>query len=126
MFDRIFGDRYLDPEQSEAGEAGRMHPCADVSEEEERYVITIDIPGMAKEEVSIKVEGGKLTIEGERKVERTGKSHRAERAYGRFLRAFTLPEGIDAGGVEAKMANGVLSVGLPKNKAAQPIEVKIS
>ena len=127
IVDRVFGDRGSDTGTDTGTEpSATMQLRTDVSEEETRYAIAVDIPGMAKEEVSIKVEGGKVFIEGERQGERKGKYHRAERAYGRFLRSFTLPDNVDAEKIEAKMANGVLELSLPKNQKAQPIEVKIS
>jgi len=121
IFDRVFGDRPLTDDRADY----RVQPRMDVSEEENKYAVTLDIPGLAKEDISIKVENGTMKIEGERKEERTGKYHLTERAYGRFYRSFALPDDVDAEKIEAKAANGVLEISLPKNQKALPVEIKI-
>jgi HSP20 family protein len=71
-------------------------PPVDIEENDREYVIKAELPGMKKEEVKLKVEGGTLTISGERKAEKEDKDkkyHRLERSYGAFQRSFTLPEG---------------------------------
>jgi len=121
IFDRVFGDRSLTDDRADY----RVQPRMDVSEEENKYAVTLDIPGLAKEDISIKVENGTMKIEGERKEERTGKYHLTERTYGRFYRSFALPDDVDAEKIEAKAANGVLEITLPKNQKALPVEIKI-
>jgi len=121
IFDRVFGDRPLTDDRADY----KVQPRMDVSEEENRYAITLDIPGLAKEDISIKVENGTMKIEGERKEERTGKYHLAERTVGRFYRSFALPDDVDAEKIEAKATNGVLEISLPKNQKALPVEIKI-
>jgi len=121
IFDRVFGDRQLTDDRADY----RVQPRMDVSEEENRYAVTLDIPGLAKEDISIKVENGTMKIEGERKEERTGKYHLTERTYGRFYRSFALPEDVDAEKIEAKAANGVLEISLPKTQKAPAVEIKI-
>ena len=86
---------------------------------------------MNKEEVKVTVEGGVLSISGERKAEKEEKDkkyHRIERSYGTFVRSFTLPEGAATDKVSAEFKDGVLKVHLPKDEKAKPksIEVKIS
>jgi HSP20 family protein len=121
IFDRVFGDRSLTGDCADY----KVLPRMDVFEEENRYAVTLDIPGLAKEDISIKVENGAVKIEGERKDERTGKYHLTERAHGRFYRSFALPDDVDAEKVEAKAANGVLEISLPKNRKALPVEIKV-
>jgi len=121
IFDRVFGDRSLTDDRADY----RVQPRMDVSEEENKYAVTLDIPGLAKEDISIKVENGTMKIEGERKEERTGKYHLTERTYGRFYRSFALPDDVDAEKIEAKASNGVLEISLPKNQKALPVEIKI-
>jgi len=121
IFDRVFGDRSLTDDRADY----RVQPRMDVSEEENKYAVRLDIPGLAKEDISIKVENGTMKIEGERKEERTGKYHLTERTYGRFYRSFALPDDVDAEKIEAKAANGVLEITLPKNQKALPVEIKI-
>lgn len=94
-------------------------------------VIEADLPGMAKDAISVHVENRTLTIKGERKreiVEDDRKGiHRAERVFGSFVRAFTLPDSADASKVKADYKDGVLTVTVPVAEQAKPrsIEVKV-
>ena len=86
---------------------------------------------MKKEDVKVTVENGVLTISGERKFEREEKKkkyHRVERAYGTFVRSFSLPDVADASKVKAEFKNGMLTVHLPKSEQAKPkqVEVKVA
>jgi HSP20 family protein len=67
-------------------------PPVDIEESDKEYLIKAELPGMKKEDVKLKVEGGTLSISGERKSEREEKYHRVECSYGAFSRSFTLPE----------------------------------
>ena len=106
-------------------------PPVDIEESDREYLIKAELPGMKKEEVKLKVEGGTLSISGERTAEKEEKDktyHRVERSYGAFSRSFTLPEGALAEKISAEFKDGVLMVHLPKDEKAKPraIEVKIS
>lgn len=106
-------------------------PTADISEDENEYVIKAELPELKKEDVKVTVENGVLTISGERKFEKEEKNkkyHRVERAYGRFARSFALPGDADASKVKAEFKDGMLTVHLPKSEKAKPkqIEVKIA
>ena len=105
-------------------------PTADITEDDKEYLIRAELPDLRKEDVKVTVENGVLTISGERKFEKEEKQkkyHRVERAYGRFVRSFTLPDDADADGVKADFKDGMLTVHLPKNEQAKPkqIEVKV-
>jgi HSP20 family protein len=108
------------------GPAGTFQPRMDVAETEDGYFVTMDIPGLTKDDISVKVEGGAVTIEGERKEEKRGRYHRSELAYGRFVKDFTLPDDVDAEKIEAKVNNGVLELRLPKSEKARAVEIKVS
>jgi len=106
-------------------------PPVDIEESDREYLIKAELPGMKKEEVKLKVEGGTLSISGERtaeKEENYKKHHRVERSYGAFSRSFTLPEGALAEKISAEFRDGVLMVHLPKDEKAKAraIEVKVS
>jgi HSP20 family protein len=93
--------------------------------------VKAEIPEMKKEDIKINVHDDVLTISGERKYEKEEKGkkyHRVERAYGSFMRSFTLPEEADGTKVSAEYKDGVLKVHLPKSEKAKPkaIEVKIA
>jgi HSP20 family protein len=126
--DRVFGAVPFEADWEPRQERGcGLWPRTDVWEGEDGYFITVDIPGLAKEDVGINVESGVIKIEGERKEEeKKGKSRHAERAYGRFCRNFSLPEDVDTTKIEAKVLNGVLELRLPKTERARPIEIKVA
>lgn len=106
-------------------------PLADVTEDEKEYIIKAELPDIKKEDVKVAVENGVLTISGERKFEKEEKKrkyHRVERAYGTFMRSFTLPDDANASNVKAEFKDGILTVHLPKSEHAKPkhIDVKVS
>jgi HSP20 family protein len=103
-------------------------PTADVVETDNEFEITVDLPGMKREEVHVEMKDGRLWITGKRTEEKEEKDktyHRVERRYGEFRRVLALPE-IDGNKVVAKYENGVLKVTAPKMEAAKAkhIEVK--
>ncbi len=106
-------------------------PLVDITEDEKEFLLKAELPGVKREEVKVTVEGGVLTWTGERRFEREEKEkryHRIERAYGSFMRSFTLPEGTPADKVAAEFKDGVLLVHLPKalTPKASPMEVKVA
>ncbi len=106
-------------------------PAVDIIEDAKEYLIKVELPEVAKEDVKVTVEGGTLTISGERRAEKDQKDrryHRVERYYGRFERSFSLPEDAEAGKVNAEYKDGVLRVHLAKSEKARPqqIDVKVS
>jgi HSP20 family protein len=121
-FDRMLGD--ASPE-TEGGMTYTVQPRMDIAEEKDAYFITLDVPGLTKEDISVKAESGMIKIEGERKEEKKGKYHRSERAFGRFLRSFSVPDDVEAGQIEAKVAHGVLELRLPKSEKAKAVEIKV-
>jgi HSP20 family protein len=110
---------------------GQWAPLVDISEDDHEYTIKAELPGIEKENVKITVENGTLLITGERASEgeeKNRKYHRVERAYGSFLRSFTLPDDADGTKIRAEFKNGVLKVHLPKAENAKPrsIEIKVN
>jgi len=105
-------------------------PLVDIMEDEKEYLIKTELPDMKKEEVRLTVENDVLSISGERKFEKEEKSkkyHRVERAYGSFVRSFSLPEDANGSKVTADFKDGMLHVHLPKSVQAKPkaIEIKV-
>jgi len=118
-------------EKKEAMAVAEWSPLVDISEDDKGYVVKAELPEMKKEEIKINVLDDVLSISGERKYEKEEKGkkyHRVERAYGSFMRSFTLPEDADGSKVSAEYKDGVLNVRLPKSEKARPksIEVKVS
>jgi HSP20 family protein len=105
-------------------------PPVDIAEDDKEYTVKAELPGLNKENIKVSVEGGVLSIAGERKVEKEEKNkryHRIERSYGSFTRSFTLPEDASGEKVNAEFKDGVLKVHLPKEEKAKSksVEVKI-
>ncbi len=104
-------------------------PAVDIKEEDERFVLKADIPGVDPKDIDVTMEDGVLTIKGERKheseEEREGYK-RVERSYGSFYRRFSLPDTADAERVTAKGKDGVLEVSIPKQEKVQPRKIAVS
>jgi HSP20 family protein len=110
-------------------EKGMWAPAVDIYETEDSYVVSADLPGMNKEDIQIDLRDSTLTIKGEKKfVEEVKRDHyvRIERAYGTFVRSFTLPQTVDADGIKANYKDGVLTLTLPKTEQAKPKQIKIN
>jgi HSP20 family protein len=101
----------------------------DVEEGDDRYLVKADIPGVAKDDIHVDVDGNQVTIAAEvrreKKDEKEGKVLRSERYYGTMTRAFTLPMDVEFAKAEAKYADGVLKLTLPKRRGAVTHRVEI-
>lgn len=106
-------------------------PSINTREGEYAYHIDVDLPGVKKEDISVKVENNVLTLKGERKSKEEVKEenyYKMESSFGSFTRSFTLPDNIDAENIHAENKDGVLEITLPKkeekNKSVKQIKVK--
>ena len=125
VFDRFVAETLRRwPRQAAEGQAALdWAPAADVSETEAEYLIKADLPEVRKEDLSITVQDGVLTLSGERRQEvraENEKVHRVERAYGSFARRFALPENADEQSIRAESRDGVILIHIPKQKVVQP------
>lgn len=123
---RLFGESAADEPL-----LGGWAPAVDIQETDKEYAVKADLPDVKKEDVSVEVLNGMLTIQGERKQEkeeRGKKLHRVEREFGQFVRRFSLPGDVDIAAVRAQFKDGVLHVTLPKTAASTPksVEVKVT
>ena len=103
-------------------------PEMEVFEKNNLFTVRLDVPGLKKEELTVHVAEGVLTVEGERKHEtEEEKNHwyRRERTYGTFYRTVPLPEGVNAKEVKAAFKDGVLEVTVPVRAAASPTPYKV-
>jgi HSP20 family protein len=103
-------------------------PAVDIKEEENRFLIQADVPGVDPKDIEITMENGVLTIRGERAAEarKEGEGYtRVERVRGSFYRRFSLPDTSDAERIEAQGKNGVLEVVIPKKEKAKPKRITI-
>ncbi len=106
-------------------------PLVDISEDDQEYLIKAELPGIDKDQVKVSVEDGMLVISGERSSEKEEKNRKyqgVERAYGRLIRTFNVPDDADGTKVKAEFKNGILKVHLPKDENAKPksIEIKVN
>lgn len=106
-------------------------PSVDINEFDDKFQLFVDVPGVNPKDVEITLEGGVLTITGERFVQAEKSDEnvvrrRAERGTGRFYRRFILPETVDADKVKATDRHGVLEIMIPKQAKAMPRRIKVA
>ena len=128
-FDRMF-EGFLRPVRVVEEAAGEsLVPAMDVKERDGEYVIRTELPGVKKEDVSITLENGVLTISGETKSETEEKEGerllRQERRYGKYTRSLRLGTQIDEKSVKANYKDGVLELILPKAEAVKPKKITV-
>lgn len=106
-------------------------PSINTREGEYAFHIDVDLPGVKKEDISVKVENNVLTLKGTRKIKEEVKKedyYKMESSFGSFTRSFTVPENIDAENIHAENKDGVLEITLPKKElkgsSAKQIEIK--
>lgn len=132
-FDRLFNEMeqwFGGPSRTRFSDnQAEFFPACDVDEDESSYLMTLDIPGVDKNDIDIEVVGNTVKVSGERKFEHEDKSknrYRMERQYGRFTRSFALPEGVNPNQIEANYDNGVLRISLPKSEQLKSHKISIN
>jgi HSP20 family protein len=103
-------------------------PACDVEETSTQYLLSVDVPGMKKEDLKVELVDNVLTIAGEHKEEKKEEKKNqkiTERYQGRFERTFTLPNTTESAKVEANYTDGVLHIAIPKTAAAKPKQIPI-
>ncbi|MFF5992328.1 Hsp20/alpha crystallin family protein [Prauserella flavalba] len=124
---RDFDDLYRRLGLVRADQPRAWVPAADVSETDDAYVVEIEVPGVARENISVDVAANRLTVSGE--VAETGREgslrHRTRRT-GQFRYAVTLPRGVEQDAIAAELADGVLTVRVPKSASATPRRIEIT
>jgi len=125
-FDRFF-DEFHAPLTSRGNGLGTF-PRMDIAESDDELTVTLDVAGVAPEEIEIELHGDRLVISGEKQTRREGDTksyHFVERESGRFERSVQLPSGIDPERVKAETENGVLVIHLGKRDDARPKKIEI-
>ena len=128
---RLFNDNWSGRHEDHLLNRGTWVPPVDIYETEGELVLRAELPDMKQEDIDVTVENNTLTIRGERKLDNDIKQenfHRVERAYGNFVRTFSLPPTVDSGRIGAEYKNGVLTVKLPMREEAKPrtIDVRVA
>jgi len=107
-------------------EVGDWMPTVDISETDDAFIVKAELPGVEKNDVSVKIEDGVLTIKGEKKSEiEDEQKHRIECTYGSFVRSFTLPQATKSDSIKAEYKNGILNLTIPKSEEVKPKEIEI-
>ena len=124
--DRLFDD-FTAPAASTYDERG-FSPASEVVETDDHYLLSVDLPGLKKEDIHVDLVENTLTISGERKRDGrngTERVQRTERSFTAFKKSFVLPSSVTADRIEAKYADGVLELYLPKSQLAQSRRIEI-
>jgi len=119
-FDRPFG---LD-----LGPSGRgVFPAINVFTDREGYVLRMEVPGVAPENLEIQTQSRTLRVSGKRDIKPPGEGsfHRRERAVGEFSRSLQLPADLDTARAEASCKHGMLTIRIPKNEEAKPHQITV-
>ncbi|MBX3634357.1 MAG: Hsp20/alpha crystallin family protein [Rubrivivax sp.] len=128
LFDEPF-ERWLAPALSAEGEGARR-PALDLTESDRAYTVKLDLPGVAKEDVKVSVEGSRVTVQAEtRKDQEKKEGDRVvyrERSVSSFARSFTLPGEVDSAEAGARLADGVLTLTLPKRAGKSGSQIAVS
>jgi HSP20 family protein len=122
-------DRLFDNAAATAENGASWTPAMDVVEQGDEILCTLEVPGLAREDLDIRVEDKVVTISGEKRfqqnnVDKAGFQH-FERRYGRFERSFTIPQSVDPDRVSATYDKGVLTVVLPRAERSKPRRIQI-
>jgi HSP20 family protein len=121
LFDDVMGSTFGTATNSQA-----FDPSIDVRANENEMVFICDVPGVKKEDLEVTLENHVLTLKGTRKFEsREDEQVMLGRAYGAFKRAFTLPDYLDDTNLDAHLADGVLTIRIPKYAQAKPRKIQI-
>ena len=108
---------------------GAWSPSVDIYENKDQIVLEAELPGMKRVDFDLSIENNVITLRRQRQFEKKDESdnyHRVERAYGSFLRSFTLPNTVSAEGATADYRNGVLRVTLPKREEIKPKKITVA
>lgn len=119
-------NRAFDRQPSDSERVAQWQPAVDICENEGGFLLVMDVPGIAPDGVDITVHNGVLTVQGERKTDtEVPKAGIKERWQGQFIRRFSLPEGIEADEIAAKIEHGVLALNIPKSTVDEPRKIRV-
>jgi HSP20 family protein len=127
--DQLF-ESFLSPGQgSTPPSSDDLRIAVEMSETDDAYKLTAEVPGQAPDQIEVQVDQGVLTIRGEKRrtiTENLGGVNYTELDYGTFARSVQLPPGVDTSRIEAKVENGVLTITVPKAEAARPRRIPLA
>ena len=124
----MFEDNFTH-DRSNHADLASWAPAVDIYETENELVVKADLPDLQDKDIDVRVVNNTLTIRGERKFEKDVEEDnylRIERAYGSFMRSFTLPNTVSSENIRADYRNGVLTLHMVKREESKPKQIKIS
>ena len=124
LLDQAFGQR----QGVVASSTSAWAPALDISERTDAYLVAVELPGVALDDLEVTLEDGLLTIQGERHFAHDSSEqhfHRVERRFGAFRRVITLPAHVVADAIEASADGGVLHIMVPKVEEAAPKHIQV-
>ena len=101
-------------------------PAVDIYENDDEIMLYADMPGVVKQDVSVNINNGTLSLSGVRKIDNKGVSNWEEFGDVEYIRSFSVPQTIDVERVEAELKEGVLKLHLPKSEDAKPKRIEIN
>ena len=125
---RLFEDNFT-RERSGHADLATWAPPVDIYETENELVVKAELPDFQDKDIDVRITNNTLTIRGERKFEKDVKEDnylRIERAYGSFVRSFSLPNTVSSENIRADYRNGVLTLHMVKREESKPKQIKVS
>ena len=104
-------------------------PALDVAEQDDEYLVKVELPGVGKDDIKITIQDNILTVRGEKKAEVETKKmnlHRVERSYGSFQRSVTLPASVQGDKIDASFKDGILSITVPKAEEVKRKQIVVN
>ena len=126
---RMFDDAAFPAVKDDEGVAlCNWNPVVDIYENDDNIMIKAELPGIDKKDIEVGVKDRVLTLKGERAFDnevQEEKYYRRERAFGKFIRSFTLPAHVDSEKIKADFKDGVLHISVPKPEADKPHKITV-
>ena len=129
-FEDVFGRPLLPEAWGKLGWEEKIWvPSIDVVEEDDKYLVKAELPGVDEKDINVSISGNILTIDGEKEMKSEGKKdgyHYSESTYGSFSRSITIPSSVDMSKIEADCDKGVLEISLPKMPDTKPKKITVA
>lgn len=117
LFNRLMDSRRSEGDGSDVSNVGVWRPAVDITEHEKAYELTVELPGMQKDDIHLSFKNNVLTLSGEKKSASDGENTICrERRYGQFQRMIRFDSDVDGDKIQAEYTNGILTITMPKIK----------
>jgi HSP20 family protein len=120
ILDELFGPSWI------SGPSRGAWPAVDVDEDDDAYHVCLEVPGVRREDIEVEIHGDMVTVRGEKRREESPRRSRwSERAYGAFVRSFSLPSDVESEQARASFRDGILTLTFPKREQAKPRRIEV-